>query len=141
MRLISIKKEGLPADLVKKKVESVQAALASGKAFELVAQEFSDFAPDKGGDLGTVKKQDLRPDYLKAIEGLKPNQNAGPIDSEGEIAFLRLLQILPATGKSLEEVQPELERELRRASEEELYQSWVKRLRLKYPVVIYTPRE
>ena len=137
LRLISLNREGLPADLLEKKVSSVAEALKNGRDFAEVAKDFSDFAADKGGDLGFVTRSDMRADYLRAIQGLAPGRTAGPIEGEKEVAFLQVVEIQAEVIKPLESVQADLERELRRKAEEEIYQGWISRLRLKYPVVLY----
>jgi parvulin-like peptidyl-prolyl isomerase len=140
LRLISLNREGLPEDLLEKKVASVSAALAAKRDFAEVAKDYSDFLPEKAGELGVMVKSDMRADFRKAILGLSAGQTAGPIPGDKEIAFLQVVEILPEVTKSLESVQAELERELRRKAEEELYKGWISRLRLKYPVVIYPGR-
>lgn len=137
LRLISLNREGLPADLLEKKVKSVADALKAGRAFEEVAKDFSDFAADKGGDLGFVTRSDMRADFLRAIQGLAAGRTAGPIEGEKEIAFLQVVEIQAEVVQPLESVQAELERELRRKAEDDIYKAWISRLRLKYPVVLY----
>ena len=140
LRLISLNREGLPEDLLEKKVASVSAALAAKRDFAEVAKDYSDFLPEKAGELGVMVKSDMRSDFRKAILGLSAGQTAGPIPGDKEIAFLQVVEILPEVTKSLESVQADLERELRRKAEEEIYKGWISRLRLKYPVVIYPGR-
>lgn len=140
LRLISLSKADLPADLVEKKVKLVQDAIAAGKDFEQLARDYSDFAADKGGDLGELTRADLRADFRAAVATLAAGQTAGPITGEKDVSFLQVVSITPARATPIEEVQAELEREIRRKAEETLYDGWVKRLRQKYPVVLYPAR-
>jgi parvulin-like peptidyl-prolyl isomerase len=141
LNLLSVKREGRDDAEFARRVAEVQAELAAGKPFVEVARAYSDFAAEKGGDLGLLERANLRADFLTALAGRTAGAVVGPLAGEQETSFLQVVEVQPARVRSLEEVQPELERELRRQAEEELYQAWMARLRQKYPVILYPTGE
>jgi peptidyl-prolyl cis-trans isomerase SurA len=73
-----------------------------------------------------------------ALAGLAPGGIAEPVDIAGEIFLVQLVEHQPARIRPLEEVAPEIERELRRAEFDRLNRIWVDSLRAKYFVQLFS---
>ncbi len=84
LRSITVSHVGRPAEEVTSRVQAVEKALAEGKSFEAVAQEFSD-DPHKveGGLLGVVAEKDLSSHIFDAILSLETGKYSKAVVTEG----------------------------------------------------------
>jgi parvulin-like peptidyl-prolyl isomerase len=73
-----------------------------------------------------------------AIAGLAPDGIAEPIELGGDLYLVQLLDRQEARVLPLDEVSPDLERELRRSEYERLNRIWIDTLRAKYFVQLFT---
>lgn len=102
-------------------VASVESRLAGGESFAAVAADDSGWAPDKGNEhrvtikAPTYAEQDFwaLPELNKATKALSPGQVTPKITERGAVWWVMLEKIEHPPGKSLYDVQLEIERELR----------------------------
>lgn len=120
-----------------KKAEAVRAAIASGRAFEEIAREFSDFRAEEGG-LWTIEVERggyastriFAPDELNAVATtLEPGEISDEFEWSGSRVWLTLDAIETPPGKTLYEAQHEIYQRLQqqRVGEEEL--AYLERIR------------
>ncbi|NOZ25451.1 MAG: hypothetical protein GXO94_05100 [Nitrospirae bacterium] len=74
-----------------RKADEVMKLLESGDPFEDLARRFSEGSDaSSGGDLGVIKKNDLAPEFLKVIEGLKVGEHSTPFWSGRGLHIIKL---------------------------------------------------
>src|SRR5262245_29124186 len=70
----------------------IRALLQAGESFEDLARKYSvDPSSSTGGYLGAVSVSDLRPEFKRALEGLKPGEVTGVIQVGDRFALLQVL--------------------------------------------------
>ncbi|HET6629882.1 MAG TPA: peptidyl-prolyl cis-trans isomerase [Woeseiaceae bacterium] len=95
------------------------AALAerarAGEPFEDLARQYSDDTgtAEQGGDLGAVLKSQMPGPLGDTIFSMQEGEIAGPVRSDFGFHIVRLDDVIPGGPLPLEQVRPELERELR----------------------------
>lgn len=116
----------------RKKMETVQAALKSGKKFEDLAKEYSDdkFSRDKGGLMEPFSVGKLMPEFESTAFALKsPGDLAKPVETEYGIHLIKLVKKIPL--ESFETVQDNITRRVendgRATVAKEAYQEKVKK--------------
>jgi len=112
--------------------------LRNGRDFAEAAKELTE-GPRKeaGGDLGTLAFADLRTEFKRAIEALKPGQISGPISFDGDWGVIKLEEKQEESVTALREVQKSIESELRVRNEKRLYENWIQRLKEKHHIIRY----
>lgn len=105
--------------------DQVVAALAEGRDFAEVAQEFSaDGSAQQGGDLGWFAAGVMIPEFQAAVEALEPGQVSEPVQTRFGWHVVKLLETRNATAPTLDQVREDLvtqiQREATRAYIEEL---------------------
>ncbi len=115
------------------KVKTIMEHLKKGEPFDTVALRYSE-GPNasRGGDLGFIKKEDLAPEFLKVVQGLKEGQYSEPFWS-GRGLHILYLQEKIQPGQSLRDKVREIiyEEKFNKALKE-----WVKNLRSKYYIEV-----
>ena len=95
--------------------DAVVAALAEGREFAEVAQEFSiDGSAQQGGDLGWFSAGMMIPDFQAAVEALEPGEISDPVQTQFGWHVINLLDMRDASAPPLAEVQEELAVEIQR---------------------------
>ena len=110
--LISVPKGG-DADAeaaAKAGIEAARQRIASGEAFEVVAQEVSQDpgTKAKGGDLGEFGRGVMDPAFEEAVFTLSQGQLSEPVRSRFGYHLIETTAVVPASIKPFEEVKPEL---------------------------------
>ena len=110
--LISVPKGG-DADAeaaAKAGIEAARQRIASGEAFEVVAQEVSQDpgTKAKGGDLGEFGRGVMDPAFEEAVFTLSQGQLSEPVRSRFGYHLIETTGVVPASIKPFEEVKPEL---------------------------------
>ena len=105
--------------------DQVVAALAEGRDFAEVAQEFSaDGSAQQGGDLGWFGPGVMIPEFQAAVEALEPGQVSEAVQTRFGWHVVKLLETRNATAPTLDQVREDLvtqiQREATRAYIEEL---------------------
>lgn len=120
-------------------VQNVQQRLAGGEKFEDVARQVSQGAGAKeGGDWGWLQPGDVRKELQTGMSNLTLGQVSAAIPVEGEFYILKITERKAASVKPLGTVYSELEDELRQTEAERIYKDWIKRLKQKYFVKIFS---
>lgn len=129
-------KEG--EDFLEKAKKIRERVTSGGEDFGNFAAKFSHgtHAAD-GGDWGWVKSGFLRTELANAAEGLKPGDVSELIDTEEEIYLLKVEEKKETSITPFEEVQSQIEAELRRAEGVRLHSVWIESLRRKSYVKIF----
>lgn len=117
--LIAVKAGASDADKAKARekaqslLDQVRRAPAS---FGELAKKNSDDpgSASKGGDLGFFSLGMMVRAFEEAAFGLKANETSGLVESEFGFHIIRVTGIKPSTGRSLEQVRTEIERELKK---------------------------
>ncbi|WP_417588028.1 peptidylprolyl isomerase [Pararhodobacter oceanensis] len=95
--------------------DEVVAALAEGREFAEVAQEFSvDGSAQQGGDLGWFSAGMMIPTFQEAVEALEPGEISEPVETQFGWHVINLIEVRDASAPPLAEVQEELAAELQR---------------------------
>jgi len=95
--------------------DAVVAALAEGRPFAEVAQEFSvDGSAAQGGDLGWFSAGMMIPDFQAAVEALEPGQVSDPVQTQFGWHVINLLDTREASVPAIEDVTQELVSQLQR---------------------------
>lgn len=106
-----------PAGLAekRKKLEAASEAIRGGMAFAEAARKFSEDAnKGRGGDLGCFAPGETVEQLAQAAFGLEPGEISPIVDTPFGLHLVKLNRIEEAIKKKLEDVRPEIERELAR---------------------------
>lgn len=99
----------------KKRLEQASQAIANGMDFAKAAQEYSEDAnKGRGGDLGCFAAGETVEQLAQAAFGLEPNEISEIVKTPFGLHIVKLNRIEDAVRKTLDEVRPEIERELAR---------------------------
>jgi peptidyl-prolyl cis-trans isomerase SurA len=131
LRLIQISRAPEDTDeTLRAKGENVIAELAAGADFGSVARKYSqDARKTKGGDMGWVRRADLRKEFSDVIFTLKKGERSELlITAEGAYIFLvedrKYAGTLP-----IDEVRPDIERALVQQGSRRATERWLEKLR------------
>jgi hypothetical protein len=128
--IMLVKDEAATAEENKSRATKVRERLISGEDFAAVARDASAGTKAKsGGDWGWISPDKLRPELAEALVSLAAGEVSELVETEGEFYILRVAEMRETTRTVFSEVQPEIERKLRRARAATIYQAWVGRLR------------
>lgn len=125
----------------KAEAEQVRAKLAAGTSFEVLAKQHSMDADTKnrGGDLGTVTKKDVPPEFDVVLK-LKAGDVSAPLKSPVGYHLVKVSRIDPPRPLTLEEAAEDLKKKLMRQKIEDKRSRWVTSLREAAEIVV-DPRE
>ena len=91
-------------------------------------------------DADWIAPASLQPPIREALATLAPGGIAPPVEISGDLFLVQLVEHQPARQRPLEEVAPEIEKELRRSEGERLGRIWLDSLRSKYFVQLFSHR-
>lgn len=120
------------------RVEQVRSALAEGTSFADVARRYSSdaFAP-RGGNLGWIREDGLRPELAAIVFELTEGSHSDPIPFQEDYLLFYVEQRQPAGVRPLDEVRPIIEERLVEVLARESQQRWLERLRNRALVKYY----
>ncbi len=126
----------------RKKLESLQAELKAGKAFDELARQNST-SPSKatGGDLGWMNKGFLRPSIEDAAVKLKPEQVSAPIETDKDIYLIQLIALEDAPVKSFAEVRDKILEKLQEPKAQNAIEQYLSNLRMRANVRYLVPKD
>ncbi|MFC1452900.1 peptidylprolyl isomerase [Verrucomicrobiota bacterium] len=128
LKMVMIGKSGGSGggDEPRERAERARSRLLAGEDFAALAREVSEgtHAAD-GGSWGWVEPKMLRRDLEEALGAVKPGQISEIVETEGEFYILKVEGRKEAALARFEDVQPEIENELRREAAARLYDQWV----------------
>ncbi|HTX52630.1 MAG TPA: peptidyl-prolyl cis-trans isomerase [Candidatus Baltobacteraceae bacterium] len=114
-------------------VKEVQAQLAKNVSFDELAKKYSQdtASAPKGGDLGTLSREQMLPDFAKAAFALKPNEVSAPVKTPFGFHLITLVERKKGTPLTFEQVKGQLQRRLLEQKQSERFQAWIKDLESK----------
>jgi peptidyl-prolyl cis-trans isomerase D len=119
---ILLKTEGKDDAAVKKQAEDLLAKVKGGADFAKLATQYSedDTSKVKGGDLDFFPKGQMVPEFDTAAFALQPGQISDLVKSQFGYHIIKVTDKKPANKKTLDEVKPQIEDQLKsqRAQEE-----------------------
>jgi len=141
VRMIVLKKEGEPEAVAAKRelAARLRRDLLAGRDFSGLAVAHSEgIHASKGGDWGWIEPaKTLRKELADAVNALKTGEIGDVIETPDELYILRVEGRKDASVAPFAEVQPKIERELRRKEGERLYGEWIERLRKQAYVKVF----
>jgi peptidyl-prolyl cis-trans isomerase SurA len=115
---------------IKARMDAILTELNAGKSFESVAKSYSESSPDvAGGDLGLFWLEELFPQLRNTIKEMKAGEFTPVLDTDKGFQIFFIKEIVQTSGKTLEEVSPEIEKILFNEIVEKKFQSWLVELR------------
>lgn len=115
---------------IRQKMEEIHAELEGGASFEALAERYSESPlAAKGGDLGFIAFGDISPQLQEAVKPLDAGEFTGVIETEQGFQIFYVEDIARIGGKTLEEVRPEIERQLYNELVDEKFKTWLEDLR------------
>ena len=113
-----------------KQAQKVYGLLAQGKPFEDVAREYSDDPSSKqGGDIGTVKAEDLLPALIEALKATEPGSYTKIVTTPYGWHILKLIEVIGAGETSFESMKDKVRERYVQYESEKRYQDYIKKLR------------
>jgi peptidyl-prolyl cis-trans isomerase SurA len=115
---------------VRDRMALVREKAENGEPFGDLAREYSE-SPDAkdGGELGTFELNDLAPQILKSISGLKGGEVSDVLETERGLQLFYIDELIAGEGKSLEEVSMEIENILYDEIVNRKFMTWLNDLR------------
>lgn len=124
-----------PATTTRPNAGKIRERIRSGKSsFEQVAAKKDVTAQD---DAEFLDLASLAEPLRGALAGLAPGDVSEPVEIGGSIYLVQLVERQDARVRPLDEIAPELEKELRKAEFERLNKAWIDSLRAKYYVQVF----
>ena len=96
--------------------EKIIQRLARGEKFEDLAKvESMDPSKSNGGDLSWIRPESVPPEFMKALESLKPGEyTKAPVQTPFGWHIIQLVEARPLTPQSFEQRRPRMEQEFER---------------------------
>ncbi len=114
---------------VKARAQAMYERARKGEDFaRLVRENRTGATSSQDGDLGFMKREDLKPEIEEAARALKPGEIAGPLLGEGGFHIIRLEEVRSPV-KPFEKVKDEISNVLYQQKIEHTYRSWLQTLR------------
>jgi len=115
---------------VRDRMALVREKAENGEPFGDLAREYSE-SPDAkdGGELGTFELNDLAPQILKSISGLKGGEVSDVLETERGLQLFYIDELIAGEGKTLEEVSMEIENILYDEIVNRKFMTWLNDLR------------
>ncbi len=85
-----------------------------------------------------IDPSSLQPAIREALSPLSPGGIAPPVEISGDLYLVQLVEHQPARQRTLDEVIPEIEKELRRSESERISRIWLDSLRSKYFIQLFS---
>lgn len=126
-------------DAAKKKVDEVQKKLkAPGADFAAIARADSSAkeSGERGGDLGLLPEDQIRPEIRTQLAGLAKGAVSEPITLDDGVHFIRLIDTKVPYTRTLPEVRDALVRQIRQQRAAQLRQNYLAELLKQQPPII-----
>ncbi|MBA4418022.1 MAG: hypothetical protein C0392_08950 [Syntrophus sp. (in: bacteria)] len=109
---------------------AVYDLLEKGKPFELVAKEFSDDpSSEQGGDIGTIRKEELVPELRVPISALKPGMYTQVLKSNYGFQIVRLVEVKTGPLVPFDTVKGRIQERITQLESENRYKDFIDKLR------------
>jgi parvulin-like peptidyl-prolyl isomerase len=117
--------------------KAVLAQLKNGADFSKLAKEKSkDPSSKRGGDLGWVTQGRMDPAFEKAAFALKKGEISGIVKSSSGYHIIICDDVETKKEKNLEEVKPQIEKQLQREKKEEVVNKLKEQVKKDFPITI-----
>lgn len=127
------------AEEAKKKLETIREKLAEGADFAEIARRYSDGPHAKGGgDWGFVSPGDLVGELGGILRGMRAEEVKGPVETRVGFHFVKLVGMKDPVLRPFADVQGEIENALRKHEYSLESEKYIKDLRRKGFVKVYT---
>jgi len=126
--------EDVTEEQAREAIDDARRRLDAGEEFEKLADEFSD-CPGSGGDLGWFARGKMVEEFEAVVFEMEPGDISQPFKSVFGFHIAKLNDKRPAAHRPLDEVKPEIERQLRQESETKVVEEYVDALRAKADIV------
>lgn len=139
LSMITLRKDRSADETVaREEAVRLRGRLLAGENFATLAKEFShDPKAVNGGDWGWITPQDLRAELRQGLDTLKVGDISDILETPDAFYVARVEELRAAYQPTLEELRPELEKDVRRAEADRLYQAWMERLKRKHAIKIF----
>jgi len=124
----------------RKRTEDLLAQIKAGASFEEMARTHSsDPSKDKGGDMGWIHRGRMTDEFEAVTKSMKPGQVSEPVESLFGYHLVRLAEIKPAEQRTLDQVRPQLAKDLTAKRCEAAGETWLSGLRRKARITVHDP--
>ncbi len=113
-----------------KAINEAKAKLDQGAKFEELADEDSD-CPGSGGDLGVFPRGQMVEEFEEVAFELEPGKISEPFKSVFGFHIVKVYEKMPQTVRPMNEVRPEIDKELQKQRETKAVEDFVDALRAK----------
>jgi peptidyl-prolyl cis-trans isomerase SurA len=132
---IKIPKDEQGRQPVEEKAAMIMERLRAGVDFSSLAKEYSEDASAKlGGDLGSVKKDQMAKEFLDVLSSMKAGDVSRPFWTERGLHIIKLEEKVSA--RTMDETKEAVRKRLTEEQFAEKYNSWLKALREKARIEI-----
>ena len=132
---MKIPKDEQGRTLAEEKAAMIMERLRAGEDFSSLAKEYSEDASAKlGGDLGSVKKDQVAKEFIEVLSSMKAGDVSRPFWTGKGLHIIKLEEKVSA--RTLDEVKEAARRRLTEEQFSEKYKSWLKALREKARIEI-----
>ena len=115
---------------IQEEMQQIRSRIEAGESFAKLAQAFSQSpAAADGGDIGEFAEETLSPQIQAALDGLKPGQTTGVLDTDHGFQLFYVEAINRVEGKSLDSVKEDIHQKLFAEVVDKKFLSWLEDLR------------
>jgi peptidyl-prolyl cis-trans isomerase SurA len=132
---MKIPKDEQGRTLVEEKAAVIMERLRAGEDFSSLAKEYSEDASAKlGGDLGSVKKNQMAKEFIDVLSSMKAGDVSRPFWTGTGLHIIKLEENVSA--RTMDEMRETIRKRLTEEQFSEKYKSWLKALREKARIEI-----
>ncbi len=125
-------------DAKRAQIEGLRQRIVEGEEFSALTSMYSEGPrADRGGDLGWMVLDELRPILRAATESLQPGETSEVLADTEAFYLIRLEGRKQGSVVPFEEVRARIEQDLIRQREEQRYREWISRLRQRHHVRVF----
>jgi foldase protein PrsA len=124
-------------EAAKANADKVRAEIMNGTDFVVEARKYSDDAvtKEKGGDLGTISRGQMTPDFEQAVFSLNKNELSQPVKTQYGYSVIQVTDINPQQQKTFDEVKETLHTQLLTDRQNQAWNDWIKKKKTDLNVV------
>ena len=121
---------GKEMQLKKKKAEGILQQIQNGEEFSELAKKYSeDVSAHSGGELGTIDRGTMLPEFENAAFNLKIGEVSKVVETANGFHIIKCDDVIPGYVKEYKMVRSEIERILSSKKRKQKYQEWLKGLK------------
>jgi foldase protein PrsA len=121
----------------KETADKVRADLVGGADWTAEAKQYSDDTgtKDSGGDLSTIQKGEMVPEFDQAVFSLKLNEISQPVKTQYGYHVIQVTAINPEKQQTLDEVKSDIQSMLQEQAKLKAWQDWINQTKTELKVV------